>query len=110
VERVRFICRLFGWALFFVGLGLLVHDVIVSVVDGRAHFWVLGELVFKVAPGALNLAQAIIQRYIHPKLWDPVIQTMLLWWAAPVFLVPGIALAVLCRRKRDAERASWAPP
>jgi hypothetical protein len=104
---VRFVGRLIGWALFFIGLALLVHDMIVSLVEQRLQFWVLGELIFKVAPGALNLTQAVIQRYVHPKVWDPGIQTLLLWWAAPVFLVPGAALAVLCRRGRADARVKW---
>jgi hypothetical protein len=80
----------------------------VSLAEGRVHLWVLGEVLFAVAPGALNFAQAVVQRYVHPKLWDPVIQTILLWWAAPIFLVPGVVLGLLCRRRRDAERAIWA--
>ena len=76
-----------------------------SVANESLRVTVLGEIWYKLSPGPLNLAQALIQRYIHPKLWDPVIQTVLLWWAAPMFLIPGIALAVLCRRRDD--RVRW---
>jgi hypothetical protein len=96
---MRFIGRLVGWILMFVGLALLARDTAATIVGHQLQFAVLGELLFKVAPGALNLAQAVIQRYIHPYLWDPVIVTVLLWWAAPVFFVPGALLVLLCRRR-----------
>jgi hypothetical protein len=90
--------RLFGWLLFLAGLGVLVWDVVRSVSEQSLHLTALGELWFNLSSSSLNLAQAVVQRYIHPKLWDPVITTVLLWWAVPVFLIPGIVLVVLFRR------------
>jgi hypothetical protein len=100
---MRLVGRLAGWVLVFTGLGLLARDIAASIAAHQLHLAVLGELIFKAAPGALNLAQAVIQRYVHPYLWDPVIVTVLLWWAAPVAFVPGALLVLLCR-KRDGRR------
>jgi cytochrome c-type biogenesis protein CcmH/NrfF len=43
----------------------------------------------------------VVQRYIHPFLWDPIIVTILLWWAFAVLMVLGLLiLAVSGRRRR----------
>ena len=39
---------------------------------------VLGELWFRLAPASLNLTQAVVQRYVHPALWDGVLLPLLL--------------------------------
>jgi hypothetical protein len=102
---MRLIGRLVGWVLIFIGLALLARDIAASIAGHQLQISVLGELLFRAAPGALNLAQAVIQRYVHPYLWDPVIVTVLLWWAAPVLLVPGALLVLLCRKREG--RRGW---
>lgn len=53
----------------------------------------LGNLWNNHAPGSLNLAQAVIQRYIHPALWTDVLIPVLLMPAVGVFTtVAGVAL------------------
>jgi hypothetical protein len=96
--------RLLGWAVFLAGLVVLVRDLIGWADTGVFAPIVLGQLWYTLAPASLNLAQAVIQRYIHPKLWDPVIQTALLCWAAPVLIVVGFALIVLFRRRERIRR------
>ena len=44
--------------------------------------------------------QAVVQRYLHPWLWDPAFVQLLLW---PAWVVPGvlaILLFLLCRRRQ----------
>ncbi len=48
---------------------------------------VLGELWFRVDPYSLNLTQAIVQRYIHPRLWDDVL--------LPVLFQPTVLVAAV---------------
>jgi hypothetical protein len=96
---LRMVCRLIGSALVFIAAGLLAYDLTASLREGRPHLHVLGELLFQLAPSFLNLMQAVIQRYVHPFVWDPVIQTLLLWWAGAVVFVPGFVLVFLCRRR-----------
>lgn len=62
----------------------------------------LGEVWFSLAPGSLNLAQAVIQRYISPAVWDPGIIWVL---AQPAVAITGAIAAglvglVLVRRGR----------
>ena len=59
---------------------------------------VAGKLWFDVHPGSLNLAQAVIQRNLHPALWDPAIVWVLRLPAWLVFAAPGLVLWVLFRR------------
>ncbi len=68
--------------------------------DGYAAI-VVGELWFDLHVGSLNLAQAVIQRYLHPALWDPAIVWVLLQPAWLAFAVPGLALWILCRKRRS---------
>jgi hypothetical protein len=60
----------------------------------------LGQLWYDVHPASLNLSQAVVQRYLHPALWDPAMITVL---QAPAWLVTGIlgiAFAVAFRRRQ----------
>ncbi len=68
--------------------------------DGYAAI-VVGKLWFNLHVDSLNLAQAVVQRYIHPALWDPAIVWVLLLPAWLVFAVPGLALWILCRKRRS---------
>ena len=54
-----------------------------------------GELWFRLHPYSLNLSQAVVQRYIHPGLWDPLIVSILQWPFWSIFGAPGAVLAVL---------------
>ncbi|WP_169569496.1 hypothetical protein [Sneathiella limimaris] len=70
----------------------------------RAGEWtpqLLGQLWFELHPESLNLTQAIIQRYLIPQLWDPVVVEILLWPAWLVFAIPGVALLLLFRQRAN---------
>ncbi len=88
---VRLLSLLFlvaGFAVFFVDLG--------AMTDGAPFsFMPLGRLWYALDPGSLNLTQAVVERYIWPPLWDPVLITVLQWPAAAVLAVPGMGLLVL---------------
>ena len=87
--------RLIGWIIFLAGLAVLARDVFVSI---DAKHWApiaLGELWFDLDRSSLNLVQAVVQRYIHPFLWDPIIVTVLLWWAFAVLMVLGVLILTL---------------
>ncbi len=88
---VRLLSLLFlvaGFAVFFVDLG--------AMIDGAPFsFMPLGRLWYALGPGSLNLTQAVVERYIWPPLWDPVLITVLQWPAAAVLAVPGMGLLVL---------------
>lgn len=82
-----------------IGDGFLIAAAIALVYDiGRALFGAagftpagLGTLWYGLHPSSLNGAQAGIQRFVSPLLWDPIISTLL---QMPLFLVCG-ALGLL---------------
>jgi predicted membrane protein len=97
--------RLIGWIIFLAGLAVLARDVFVSI---DTKHWVpiaVGQLWYDLNRSSLNLVQALVQRYIHPFLWDPIIVTILLWWAFAVLMVLGLLILALSGR-----RARTRPP
>ena len=68
--------------------------------DGYAAI-VVGELWRYLHFDSLQLAQVVVQRYIYPPLWDPVIVWVLLLPVWLVFVVPGLGLWILCRKRRS---------
>jgi len=91
--------RVIGWVLLLAGLVVLARDLI-GWIDTRVFApIVLGQLWFDLSAGSLNLVQAVVQRYLHPALWDPVITSVLFLWAWAVFVVLGVVFLVLFRRR-----------
>ena len=96
-------------AFAVVALGVLVwlagHDVTKSA----------GELWYVLEPGSLNLSQAIVQRYLHPVIWEVLAVPLLMrpFWEAMVLsfiflLVVGNGIIFLIprrRRRRSRERS-----
>lgn len=101
--------RLVGWVLFLSGLVVLVRDLVGWLDTGTFAPIVLGELWFTLHAASLNVVQAVVQRYVHPALWDPVITSVLFVWAFVVLGLPGLALIVLCRRRAGAFRRRRRP-
>ena len=91
--------RLIGWVLFLAALSVLVRDVLVSIEAKRWAPIALGQLWFDLNRSSLNLTQAIVQRYIHPFLWDPVIVTLLLCWAFAVLMLLGLVILTISSRR-----------
>jgi hypothetical protein len=97
--------RLIGWIVFLAGLAVLAHDVFVWIDTKRWAPIAVGQLWFDLGRSSLNLVQAVVQRYIHPFLWDPIIVTVLLWWAFAVLMVLGLLILALSGRRTQAPTA-----
>jgi len=80
-----------------------VRDVLVWIDTKHWAPIALGQLWYQLNRSSLNLVQAVIQRYIHPFLWDPIIVSVLLSWAFAVLMILGALLLVVFWR-RDARR------
>ncbi|MEE8271216.1 MAG: hypothetical protein V3R98_05730 [Alphaproteobacteria bacterium] len=101
------VVRGIGWALLLLAVLVLVYGGLIWR-DGVAVFEMTGgEHWFTVDLESLNLAQALIQRYLIPSLWDPVLVSVLLWPVAgglalvsAVLAVPGLVLLLAFRRRR----------
>jgi hypothetical protein len=94
--------RLIGWVVFLAGGAVLVRDLLVWIDTGHWTPIALGQLWYQFNRSSLNLVQAVVQRYIHPFLWDPIIVSILLCWAFVVLMVLGLLLlAIFGRRARE---------
>ena len=91
--------RLLGWLAILSGLAVLARDVTIGIRTGDWTPIALGQLWYDIDRSSLNLAQAVVQRYISPFLWDPVIVGLLYCWAFAVFLILGAILLSLFRRR-----------
>ena len=92
--------RIIGWLFVLAAVATAARDITAWIDTGTYVQIRLGELWFQIDNASLNLVQAVVQRYVFPALWDPVIVTVLLLPAWFFFAVPAIVLLVLCRRKR----------
>jgi hypothetical protein len=97
--------RFFGWLITAVALMTAGAEILASLEAGAYQGLAIGYLWFKIDTGSLNLSQAVVQRYIHPSLWDPVIVTILQWpaWITLGVLGPTLALIFRKRRRKDAD-------
>lgn len=96
--------RLIGWIVLLAGAAVLVRDGLVWIDTKHWAPIALGQLWYQLNRSSLNLLQAVVQRYIHPFLWDPIIVSILLSWAFAVLMILGLLLLVLFRR-RNARRS-----
>jgi hypothetical protein len=94
------VCRIIGWIFILAALAIGAYEVIELLKTGSWRLTALGEVWFKLHRASLNGAQAGIQRYVAPWLWEPVITTILLWPGWLVFGVPGGLLVLVCRRRK----------
>lgn len=86
--------RLVGYVFIVAAFAAGLYD-IWRTVDGREGMTPLGQLWYNLSPDTLNLAQAAIQRGIHPALWDPAVVFLLnlpAWLS--LFLVAAVALLI----------------
>jgi len=95
--------RVIGWIVLLAGAAVLVRDGLVWIDTKHWAPIALGQLWYQLNRSSLNLFQAVVQRYIHPFFWDPIIVSLLLSWAFAVLMILGVLLLVLFRR-RNAQR------
>lgn len=84
-----------GIALLALALTAFIYELMMALNGGSYRVIAAGELWFRLYPYSLNLSQAVIQRYVHPGLWDPVIVGLLQWPFWSIFGAPGAVLAIL---------------
>ncbi len=89
------IVRIVGGILMALALIALGADALASFEQGGLAVAALGELWFRLDPGSLNLMQAVVQRYLWPGLWDPVIVWLLRWPIWSLLGGVGVVLATV---------------
>lgn len=102
---MRFLLRAISLIALALAVIAGVIDAIKSVAASQVVISPLGAVWFGLSPDTLNLAQAVIQRNVHPYLWDPVVQWILLQPAWAVFLVLSLFFYLIAwRRPKPAGR------
>ncbi|MEL6337753.1 MAG: hypothetical protein AAFS07_03245 [Pseudomonadota bacterium] len=96
--------RKIGIVFGLLAIVLLGHDVLRSVQAGAWTPFAFGELWYRVHPGSLQLLQPAVERHLHPALWDPWIQGVLVGPAFAVPLVIALVLLMLARAFRPRRR------
>ncbi len=88
-------------ALIALALAVLGYEIWASLQAGAYRTIAAGELWFRLDAGSLNLSQAVVQRYVHPWLWEPAIVTLLRWPAWALLGAPGVVLVLLFSMRRS---------
>jgi hypothetical protein len=91
--------RVIGWVVLLAGLAVLARDVAHWVANKIWAPVALGQLWYELDRSGLNLAQAVIQRYVSTFLWDRIIVAILLCWAFAVLMGLGIVILLLARKR-----------
>ncbi len=84
-----------GLGLCLIAFGSVTYDLAVYASTGHYHAISAGQLWFELHVASLNLTQAIVQRYIHPGLWDPILVLLLKWPLWSLLGGLGVILAAL---------------
>ena len=101
MRRVGYIL---GWFFMLAALAVALWEILGRDPDQGLQFRPAGELWYRIDVGSLNLVQAVIERYLWPPLWDPVLSSLLHLPAIVVPAVPGLALLFLCHARVKRER------
>ncbi len=102
---MRLILRTISLLALIMAVITGVQDAIKSVATSQVVITSLGSAWDSVSPDSIDLAQAVIERNIHPYLWDPIVQWILLQPAWAVFLVVALLFYIVAwRRPKPAGR------
>jgi hypothetical protein len=91
---LRFLVRLIGYVLVAAGFVSLVIDGARSIANSTLEFTALGQSFAAVLHERYLLIQPMIERNLHPLLWDPIVLNLM---RAPTALV-ALALGFLLLR------------
>ena len=97
---VRLIFSFIGLWTCALALLALVLDGVRSIAANEIVMKSLGATWFEIDNESLNLAQAMIQRNVHPLLWDPVMQWILTVPAWLIAAIIGLFFIWLGRKRR----------
>ena len=92
-----FLLRLIGIMLLCIAVAAIGWEIYVSLQAASYRLIATGEWWHRLDVASLDLAQAAVQRYAHPLLWEGVIAPVLtlpLWIVAGV---PGLLLVAASR-------------
>ncbi len=98
----------FGWLFALATFAVAAWELFARDPEKGFQLRPAGELWKHIDLGSLNLVQAVIERYIWPRLWVQVVFKQLLLPSILIPLVPELVLLTLCymrvRRRRKRRR------
>ncbi len=105
--RIFITCGLIFFAVSILGIYL---DVMLHI-DGSVGYTQIGQIWYKYAPNSLQIAEAIVSRYIDPCssleilncsdfVWHPIISTFLIFPAGLTFSILTIIFISFGTKKR----------
>jgi len=100
----KFIFRVIGLWLIAAAIVALVVDGTKSIAASKLVITPLGFTLDWMAHDLLIGLKSVIQNHIHPTLWDPVLQTVLLWPTWAVVAVLGLIFYLIGRRRKARKR------
>lgn len=91
-----------GIAAFFIVIAILAlgHDAQLTFAAAEPDYKPIGAYWYELHRGSYNGLQVLLERYVWPPLWDPVMLTIIQW---PVWVVAGpigILLFIFGRKGR----------
>ena len=92
--------RISGGIFLAVALMAAGAETVRSLEAGGWQPLALGQLWFSIDAGSINLMQAVVQRYLHPAIWDPGVMVLLQWPTWVLAGILGLVLLLLFRRRR----------
>ena len=97
---LRLIAKFFGILSLVLSVITAVLDLTRSIANSTLTITPLGKDWAEFHRESLLLLQPAIERYIHPLVWDPVIQTILLRPSWLVFFILALIFLWLGRKRR----------
>lgn len=99
---LRRLFRLVGFVAIALAFALLVKDATRSIAGGALALTPLGQDAATWFPAKFPLLQPLLERNLHPFLWDPVALALL---HAPTWLALGLAGTLVFYAVRPRRRA-----
>ena len=99
---IRLFVRLVGLALLALAFASAVVDGAASIAANQLSITPIGRPLYLLFPGKFPLAQAFVERQIHPLLWNPVLVDILMLPTWLALAAAGLGLFYLVRRRPPA--------
>ena len=99
--------RAIAWIFLALALVLAGHDGLNYWQTGTYDPLQLGTLWYQLDRSSLNLVQAVVERYVHPALWEDVIFPLLVWPAWAVLGGAAVLFGLLFAPRRSRRRGGF---
>ena len=83
----------FGWLFALATFAVVAWELFARDPEKGFELRPAGEMWFLIDKDSLGLVQVVVERYIWPPLWDPVLFSLL---QLPSIVVPALVLLALC--------------